>query len=159
MVDGPGRVSAVGEHRADLLGRRGGEDRHAGDGEAQGHVEDAVVAGPVVAGDPGPVEHEDHRGAVQADVEVGLVEGSAEEGRVDRHHRADAAHGHARRRGDLVLLGDADVEEPVGEAGLEREQPGRAGHGGGDGDDPFDRRRPPRAAPGEGVGVGGRAAR
>ena len=35
--------------------------------------------------------------------------------------------------GDGVLLGDADVEEAVGEAGLERQQPGRAGHGRGDG--------------------------
>ena len=31
--------------------------------------------GPVVAGDAGPVEGEDHRQAVQPDVEVGLVEG------------------------------------------------------------------------------------
>ena len=31
--------------------------------------------------------------------------------------------------GHLVLFGDADVEEAVGEAGLERQQAGRAGHG------------------------------
>jgi hypothetical protein len=34
-----------------------------------------------------------------------------------------------------VLLGDADVEEPVGEVRLERQEPGRAGHRGGDGHD------------------------
>ncbi len=34
--------------------------------------------------------------------------------------------------GHRVLLGDADVEEPVGEALLERQQAGRVGHGGGD---------------------------
>ena len=95
-----------------------------------------MVAGAVVAGDAGPVEHEDHRAAVQAHVEVGLVEGAAEEGRVDGHHGPQAAHGHAGGRGHLVLLGDADVEEAVGEAGLEGQQPGRAGHGGGEGHDP-----------------------
>ena len=51
------------QHRLDLLGRRRREHRHAGDGQRQGHVEDAVVARPVVAGDAGPVEHEDHRGS------------------------------------------------------------------------------------------------
>ena len=35
--------------------------------------------------------------------------------------------------GDGVLLGDADVEEPVRPAGLEGQQAGRPGHGGGDG--------------------------
>ena len=47
-----------------------------------------------------------------------------------------AAHGHAGGRGDGVLLGDADVEEAVGEAVLEREQPGGPWHGRGDGDEP-----------------------
>ena len=44
---------------------------------------------------------------VQPDVEVGLVEGAAEEGGVDGHHRAQPGHGHAGRRGHRVLLGDA----------------------------------------------------
>ena len=98
-------------------------------------VEHAVVARPVVAGDPGPVQGEHHRQAVQADVEVGLVERPAEERRVHRHHGPQPAHGHARGRGDGVALGDAHVEEPVGPAGLEGQQAGRAGHGGGDGHD------------------------
>ena len=111
---GPRELEGGPQHRADLLGRRGGEDRHARDGEGERHVEDAVVAGPVVAGDAGPVEHEDHRAAVEADVEVGLVEGTAEEGGVDGDHGPDARHGHAGGRGDLVLLGDPHVEEAVG---------------------------------------------
>ena len=56
--------------------------------EAQGHVEHAVVARAVGAGDAGPIEGEDHRQAVQPDVEVGLVEGPAEERRVHGHDRA-----------------------------------------------------------------------
>ena len=135
MTDGPARVRAVVEHDPHLLGRRRGEDGHPRDRQGQGQVEDAVVAGPVVTGDPGPVEGEDHRQAVEADIEVGLVEGPAEEGGVDGHHGAEAGHGHAGGGGDGVLLGDADVEEAVGEAGLEGEQPGRTGHGRGDGHD------------------------
>ena len=56
------------------------------------------MARPVVAGDAGPVEHEDDRAAVEADVEVGLVEGPAEEGGVDGDHGPDARHAHARGR-------------------------------------------------------------
>ena len=36
--------------------------------------------------------------------------------------------------GDGVLLGDADVDEAVGEGVAEREEAGRVGHGGGDRD-------------------------
>ena len=81
-----------------------------------------MVAGPVVAGDPGPVEGEDDGQAVQPHVEVGLVEGAAEERGVDRHHGSQPGHGHAGGGGHGVLLGDADVEETVGELGLEREE-------------------------------------
>ena len=90
-----------------------------------------MMARAVVAGDAGPVEHEDDRAAVQADVEVGLVEGPAEEGGVHGHHGAQPGHGHAGGRGHLVLLGDADVEEALGEASLKGKEPGGPGHGGG----------------------------
>ena len=145
------------QHRRDLLGRRGGEDRHAGDGQGERQVEDAVMARAVVAGDAGPVEHEDDRAAVEAHVEVGLVEGAAEEGRVHGHHRARPAMAMPGGRGDLVLLGDADVEEAVGEPGLEGQEPGRSRHGRGEGDHPgvLLGRRQQRT--GEGVGVGGGA--
>jgi hypothetical protein len=43
-----------------------------------------------------------------------LVEGAGEERRVDAHDRVESAVGQARRRGDRVLFGDADVEDPVG---------------------------------------------
>ena len=72
---------------------------------------------------------------MQADVVDELVPRPAQEGGVDRDHRAQAAHRHARGGGDRVLLGDADVEAAVGEALGERQQPGGAGHARGDGDD------------------------
>ena len=114
------QVEGVVEHDLQLLVRRRGEHRHARDLRQQDHVEHAVVRGAVVAGDAGPVEAEDDGQVVQADVEVGLVEGPAEERGVDGDDRAEAAHGHAGRGGDGVLLGDADVDEAVGEALLER---------------------------------------
>ena len=56
------------EHVGHFLVRRGREDRHPGNLGEQHHVEHAVVAGPVVAGDAGPVQAEDDREPVQADV-------------------------------------------------------------------------------------------
>ncbi len=93
--------------------------------QAQRHVEHAVVAGAVRAGDAGPVQGEDDRQAVQAHIQVGLVEGPAEERGVDGDHRPQAAHRHARRGRHCGLLGDADVEEAVRPAVCEGQQPGR----------------------------------
>ena len=115
-----------------------------------------MVTGPVVAGDAGPVEGEDHGEAVQADVEIGLVEGAAEERGVDGHHGPEPRHGHAGGGRHGVLLGDAHVEEPVGELGLEGEEPGRAGHRRGDGDDLGPLPGGVEDGAGEGVGVGRR---
>ncbi len=85
-----------------------------------------MVAGPVVTGDAGPVEGEDHGKAVQPDIEIGLVEGAAEEGGVDGHHRLRPAMAMPGRGRHGVLLGDTHVEEPVGELGL-RTAAGRSG--------------------------------
>ena len=73
--------------------------------------------------------------AVQRHVVHDLVPRPVEERRVDRDDRAQPAHRHAGGPGDGVLLGDADVEEAVGETLLERQQSGRAGHRRGDRDD------------------------
>ena len=91
--------------------------------------------GAVVAGDAGAVEAEHHGQAVEADVVGDLVDGPREERGVHGDDGAQAAHGHAGGRGDGVLLGDADVDEPAGEALAEREQAGGVGHGRGDGDE------------------------
>ncbi len=63
--------------------------------DMQHHVEHAVVRRAVVAGDAGPVEAEHDGLAVQADVEVGLVEGPGEERRVEGDDGSQAAHRHA----------------------------------------------------------------
>ena len=156
MAEGPSRLSASSSMTPTSWADDGAKTVMPGIDSVERQVEHAVVAGPVVTGDPGPVEDEDHRKAVQPDVEVGLVEGAAEEGGVDGHHRSQPGHGHAGGGGDGVLLGDAHVEEPVGELGLEGEEPGRAGHGRGDGHDLGSLPGGLEHGAGEGVGVGGR---
>ncbi len=69
---------------------------------------------------------------VQGDVHQHLVEGPVEERGVDRDDRVQAADRQAGGRGGGVLLGDADVEGALGEAGLEVVQPDRVHHRGGD---------------------------
>jgi hypothetical protein len=68
-----------------------------------------------------PVQGEDNREAVETYVQVGLVERPAEEGRVNRHHGPQTAHGHAGGRGHGRLFSDTDIEKPVRETGLERQ--------------------------------------
>ncbi len=98
--------------------------------------------GAVGAGDAGPVQHEGHAALVQRDVHQHLVERPVEEGRVDRDHRVQAAGGQARRGDRGVLLGDADVVDPVGEGARRTCQADRAGHRRGDGDDVLAARLP-----------------
>ena len=96
------------------------------------HVPHAVVAGAVVAGHAGPVEHEGDAAAVQRDVHQHLVEGAVEEGGVDRDDRVQAAHREPGGAGDGVLLGDADVEGALGVRRGEAVEPDGVEHRGGD---------------------------
>ena len=82
-----------------------------------------MVRAAVVAGEPGAVDGEDDRQALQADVVDDLVVGALEEGRVDADDRAHALGGETGGEGDGVLLGDADVEEAIG---VDRLELGRA---------------------------------
>jgi len=68
------------------------------------------------------------RMAVQAGVVGDLVEGPGEERRIDRHQRPEALGGEAGRKADRVLLGDADVEEALGELLGELRQAGVIAH-------------------------------
>ena len=122
----PGRRRRAPSRRASICcsswALDGASTRMPGTRGEQRHVVHAVVARPVGTGDAGPVDAEHDRQAVQGDVVDDLVPGPVEERRVDRDDRAQPAHRHAGGAGDGVLLGDADVEEAVREAGLERQQ-------------------------------------
>ena len=92
------------------------------------------MARAVVTGDTGTVEHEGDAALVQRDVEQQLVERSVEEGRVEADDRVQTAHRQTGRTRHRVLLGDADVEDPVRELLRERRQAGRVQHRRGDRD-------------------------
>ena len=101
----------------------------------QGQVPHAVVAGAVLAGDPGAVQHERHGQPVQRHVHQRLVERAVHERRVEAHDRVHAAHRQTGRGGDGVLFGDADVEGAVRVGLAESQQAHRLQHRGGDRDD------------------------
>ena len=90
-----------------------------------------MVARTVGAGHAGAVEHEGDSRAVQRDIHQHLVERAVHERRVDGHDGVQPAEREAGRRGDGVLLGDADVVHAIGEALGERRETGRAEHRGG----------------------------
>ena len=114
---------------------RGAASRSPGTIEPMRHVPHAVVRGAVAAGDAGAVEHEGHAGPVQRAVHQQLVEGPVEEGGVDGDDRVQPAERQAGGHRHRVLLGDADVEDAVGEARGEAVEPDGDQHGRGDGDD------------------------
>ena len=122
---------------------RGAAIRRPGTHLQDRHVPHAVVRGAVGAGDAGPVQDEGDAALVQRHVHQDLVEGAVEEGGVDREDRVQPAGGQARRGDGAVLLGDADVVDPVGERLGELVRPTGLEHRGGDGDDV--RRAPCRA--------------
>ena len=92
-----------------------------------------MVRGAVVAGNSRPVQAEHHGQVVQADVQVGLVEGSAQERGVEGYHGAESTHGHPSRRRHRMLLGDAHVKEPVAKSLAKRQETGGVRHGSRDG--------------------------
>ena len=120
---------------ADLVGVARGGEPEAGHDLEDRHVPHAVVGGAVGAGDAGPVQDEGDPALVQGDVHQDLVEGAVEEGGVDGEDGVQSAGGEARRGDGGVLLGDADVVDPVGEGLGELLQADRLEHRGGDGDD------------------------
>ena len=92
-----------------------GRQPQAGDDRHQRVVPHAVVARAVGAGDPRAVEDEGDAETVQRDVHQHLVEGPVEERRVEGDDRVQAAAGESGGEGDRVLLGDADVEDALGD--------------------------------------------
>ena len=71
--------------------------------------------GPSLADHAAPVDGEDHRQILQADVVDDLIVGPLQEGRIDGHHRPEALGGQSGGKGHRVLLGDAHIEEAVRE--------------------------------------------
>ena len=125
-----GRAVLDLERLAEFLTQPGAVARcghpHTGHDAQHRQVPHAVVAGAVGPGDPGAVQHDRHRQLVQRNVHHHLIERAVEECRVDGDDGVHATHRQPGGRGHRVLLGDADIEEPVRVALPERREPGRA---------------------------------
>ncbi len=127
------------ERRADqgpqlLLVLRAGDDQ-VGQLALGRQREHALVAGAVLADEARPIDGDDDRLVVLADVVDLLIERALQEGRVDGDDRASAAHRQSRRERQCVRLADPDVEEPLGKFGLEHVEARPRRHAGRDGDD------------------------
>ncbi len=130
---GVGDVDRAAQREVDLLAVAGGREVQPRHDVGQGHVPHAVVRRAVRPGHAGPIQHEGHARPVQRTVHEQLVEGAVEESRVDRHDRVQPGVGQTRGHGHGVLLGDADVDDPLGELEGEVAQPDGDEHGGGQG--------------------------
>ena len=124
-----------GNHSRELRLILGLHHNQPGHGPEEGDVKEAVVGGAVVAYDAGAVQAEYDRQVLQTDVVDHVIHYALGKGGIHRDHRQERPGGHAGGENNRVLLGDADVEEAVGEAPGEIGQPGAHGHGRGDGDD------------------------
>ena len=96
-----------------------------------------MVGGSVVTDQAGAVHHERHVQLLQTHVVDDLVVGALQEGRVDRGHRLAALKRQAGGKQHGLLLGDPDVEVPIGQLALEDVQPGARVHRCGDPDHAF----------------------
>lgn len=134
-----GRAVFDGDRLAEFLAQSGrvarcGEPNARHDLQ-QRQVPHAVVTRPVRAGDASAIEHERDRRVVQANVHEHLIKRPVHECRVDRDDRVQAAERHAGRRGDCVLLGNADVVHALRVLLRQRLEPDRAQHCRGDAHD------------------------
>ncbi len=76
-------------------------------------VEQPVVRGTIISGEPASIHAEDNRQVLQANVMHDRVKGALQEGRVDGAEGAEARSRHASGKDDRVLFGDAYVEVAV----------------------------------------------
>ena len=126
-------VEHVDQHR--LVARR--HHDHVRDRAEVGDVEGTVVGRAVVADEAGAIHREGDVEVLQADVVDDLVEGTLEEGRVDRADGLGTLQRHAGGEQDRVLLGDADVVILLGALVAELLQAGPPRHRRGDPDHPL----------------------
>ena len=100
------------------LVRRAGHG-HVGDAAHKRNVVGPGVRGAVSAHQARTVERKHHGQVLQRHVVDHLVVAALQKGGVNGHHGFGAFAGHAGRKGDGVLLGNADVVVAVGKALVE----------------------------------------
>ena len=79
------------------------------------------------------VQRQHHGQLLQSHIVDQLVVGALQKGGVNRHHRSQALAGHARGKGECVLLGNAHIVVTVGKAAVKLHHARALAHGRGDG--------------------------
>ena len=90
-----------------------------------------MVARTIGAGHTRAVEHERDSRFMQGNIHEYLIKRPVDKGRINRHHRVEAAIGETRGTGDRVLLGNSHIHHPGGETLGHFVQAGGAEHGSG----------------------------
>ena len=117
-----------------LVGRR--HDDEAGETAEVGDIVRSGVRRPIRPHQPGTIDGEPHRQALDGDVVHHLVVGALQKRRIDRRERLVPLRRQPGREGHRVLLGDADVEGALGKAFGKLVDAGARRHRGRDADDP-----------------------
>mmetsp|Transcript_11165 Transcript_11165/g.27012 ORF Transcript_11165/g.27012 Transcript_11165/m.27012 type:complete len:304 (+) Transcript_11165:197-1108(+) len=100
-------------HEFDLIA--GGHDNQVGQSAQVGQVEGAVVRRTVGAHQPGTIQNKPDGQPLEDAVVYDLVVCPLQEGRVDGAEGLDALTRQPSRKSHRMLLGDADIEGPLGE--------------------------------------------
>ena len=137
-----------------LVGSR--HHRHIRQAGEIGDVESARVRRAVRADQPGAIEGEADRQVLNRHVMHELVVAALQEGRIDGAERPVAFRRQASGKRHRMLLGNADVEHPLGKDRLHSVQSGPVRHGGGNADDFGVATRFLDQRVGEDTGIGGR---
>ena len=91
-----------------LVGRR--HQHHLRNAAQIGDVEEAVVRGAVIAGEPGAIHAEQNRQLLQRHIVNDGVKGALEECGVNGADRAKAARGHSSREDHGMFFGDSHID-------------------------------------------------
>ena len=119
----------------DELGFIGGGHHHKiGQAGEIGDIEAAGMRRAVLADQPGAIDRQSHRNALQRDVMDDLVVGALQERRIDRAERLESFDREPGGKGHRMLLGDPDIEHPLRKAFGEFVEPSSRRHRRGDGD-------------------------
>ena len=152
VVDG--RTGGYHMHQLRLVGCR---HQHEIRQTAQiGDIEAAGMGCAISTDQPGAVDGEAHRQALNRHIVHHLVIAALQEGGIDRGERLHPLRRHTGGEGHGMLFGDTDIEDTIREPLGELVQPGPARHGGGDGDDALVGLRLLDQRLGEDIGVAGR---
>ena len=132
---GTGQRERSLHHVGEFVFVAGRHENHFRNAAQVSDVEEAVVGGAIVAGEPGAIHAEEDGELLQGDVVDDGIECALEKRGIDGADGTIAARGHSGGEDYGVFFGNADVEVAARMMRPEEIEAGAVGHGGSDGDD------------------------